>query len=63
MIYAFLALLMITVVSAVITTAQSVLTFLFRRWRRRGSSASVPAGRFGRRGTFRFDPETALWSR
>lgn len=63
MIYPYIILLLLGAASAVITTWQTALTVLFRRRRRQGSPSVFPAGRFGRTGRFRFDPEAALWSR
>jgi hypothetical protein len=63
MIYAYIVLLFLAAAAAVITTFQTVLTVLLRRRRRRPSDSILPAGRFGRTGTFRFDPEATLRTR
>lgn len=64
MIYTYIVLLILAAAAAAITTLQTALTVLFRRRRRRGGARSIfPAGRFGRTGAFRFDPETALRTR
>jgi hypothetical protein len=63
MIYTYIVLLILAAAGAVTTSFQTVLTVLFRRRRRRAPDNIFPAGRFGRTGAFRFDPETALRSR
>jgi hypothetical protein len=42
---------------------QTVLTVFLRRRRRRSPDNIFPAGRFGRTGAFRFDPEAAMRAR
>ncbi len=63
MIYTYILMLIVAAAAAVITSFQTVLTVLFRRRRRRAPDSIFPAGRFGRTGAFRFDPETALRTR
>ena len=63
MIYTYIILLILAAAAAALTTLQSVLTVLFRRGRRRSRHNEFPAGRFGRTGAFRFDPEAALRTR
>ena len=63
MIYTYIALLILAAAAAAITSLQTVLTVLLRRRRRRSAPTVFPAGRFGRTGTFRFDPEATLRTR
>jgi hypothetical protein len=56
-------LILLAAAAAVITTVQTVLTVVFRRGRRPARRNVFPAGRFGRTGAFRFDPEAALRTR
>jgi hypothetical protein len=63
MIYTYIILLILSAAAAVITTFQTVLTVLLRRRRRRSPDSVFPAGRFGRTGAFRFDPEATLRTR
>lgn len=63
MIYTYIVLLLLAAAAAAITSVQTVLTVLFRRGRRPARRNEFPAGRFGRTGAFRFDPEAALRAR
>jgi hypothetical protein len=63
MIYTYIVLLILAAGAAAITTLQAALTVFLRRWRRRGARSIFPAGRFGRTGAFRFDPEATLRTR
>jgi hypothetical protein len=63
MIYSYIVLLTLAAAAAAITTLQTALTVLLRRRRRRSAHSVFPAGRFGRTGAFRFNPEAALRAR
>jgi hypothetical protein len=63
MIFTYIILLILAAGAAAITTLQTALTVLLRRRRRHGTRSIFPAGRFGRTGAFRFDPEATLRTR
>ena len=63
MIYTYIILVFLAAAAAVTTTLQTVLTVLFRRRRRQSPDSIFPAGRFGRNGAFRFDPEATMRTR